>query len=203
MGDDGRPLPQGTRTGRNVRAALIDVRESERDQAPDGVLGPSARDYMLQLLDVAGFEMARADDKANTLFRFYGVVAALSVGILAGNSWSPKELTALSQAFFWAGCIVLAASGVCLGLILYPRKVRANDRDRLLFFGRVTAYRSSAELTNALLAVEDDTESRTVEQLLTISRLVEHKFALMRGALICLGAGTLLIAAALLANRVG
>jgi hypothetical protein len=191
-----------TRGGRNVRSALVDITDTP-DVDGDRELGPHATEWTRNLLEVARFEMARADDKANTLFRFYGVVAALSVGILAGNKWSPTDLSTPAQTFFWSGCAVLTLSGVCLGLILYPRKVRNNDRDRLLFFGHVNSYQSRGELTQALAATEHDTESRVVEQLMTISGLVEHKFALMRGALIALAVGTALIAGAIIANAIG
>ena len=47
--------------------------------------------------------MSRADDEANTLFRLYGVVAALSVGLLAGQGWTQSDLTRASQILFWIG----------------------------------------------------------------------------------------------------
>lgn len=203
--DHERTLTPGTRGTRNVRSAIVDITDpaTDGDSGDEGVqrqLGPRATEWTRNLLEVARFEMARADDKANTLFRFYGVVAALSIGILAGNSWSPKDLSTLSQIFFWLGCLVLTLSGVCLGMILYPRKVNGNQRDRLLFFGHINAYRNREELTQALAHTETDTESRLVEQLMTTSRIVEHKFALMRGALLALALGTLLIAGAIIAN---
>jgi hypothetical protein len=56
----------------------------------------------------------------------------------------------------------------------------------------VAGYRSAAELATALRAVEDDEEDRLVEQLLSVSRLVQAKYASMRRALIALGAGATL-----------
>src|SRR5262245_41936566 len=76
------------------------------------VLGPTAASWAQSLLEVARFELARADDKANTLFRFYGVVAALSIGLLAGQSWSPTDLDLGPQLIFWFGCSALLASGI-------------------------------------------------------------------------------------------
>jgi hypothetical protein len=211
MTDDDEEHPRPTLTpmtrgGRNIRSAIVDITEPDSaidTEDDERQLGPHATEWARNLLEVSRFEMARADDKANTLFRFYGVVAALSIGILAGNNWSPSQLSTLSQVFFWTGCAVLTLSGVFLGMILYPRKVRNNDRDRLLFFGHINSYPSTQELTTALAATEHDTERRLIEQLRTISGLVEHKFALMRGALIALALGTALIAGAIIANAVG
>jgi hypothetical protein len=206
MSDDSdRRVTPATRGARNVRTAIVDISEPSEDGEAerDSVLGRRATQWAHGLLETARFEMARADDKANTLFRFYGVVAALAIGVLAGNSWSPNQLTTASQALFWAGCTSFTISGVCLGLILYPRRVRVKDRDRLLFFGHVNAYANRAELTKALQATEHDTEDRTLDQLIVISRLVENKFAYMRTALIMLAVGTALIGGALVANAVG
>src|SRR5262249_61891071 len=86
----------------------------------DGTLGREATQWAQSLLEVARFELARADDKANTLFRFYGVVAALSIGLLAGRSSSPANLDVPGQVLFWSGCALFLASGWYLGRTLYP-----------------------------------------------------------------------------------
>src|SRR5437588_7277983 len=70
----------------------IDLDAVEHAGSPGTTLGPEAASWAQSLLEVARFELARADDKASTLFRFYGVVAALSIGLLAGRGWSPTEL---------------------------------------------------------------------------------------------------------------
>ena len=93
---------------------------------------------------------------------------------------------------FWAGCAAFLASGLYLGMTLYPRDIRGTPAKRLLYFGHVIAYRSVPELAAALRVVEEDSEHRLVEQLLSVSRLVHAKYALTRKALIALGAGTAL-----------
>ena len=163
-------------------------------------LGPEAARWAQSLLEVARFELARADDKASTLFRFYGVVAALSIGLLAGRGWSPSELDAVAQVLFWSGCCMLLASGLFLGMTLYPRNIRGTPARRLLYFGHVIAYDSVAELSQALRSVEEDSEHRLVEQLLGVSRLVHVKYALTRKALVALGLGTALCIAAVIVN---
>ena len=169
----------------------VDVREPKAMPA-EGTLGPEATAWTQSLLEVARFELARADDKANTLFRFYGVVAALSIGLLAGASASPTNLDAAGQVLFWTGCAAFLASGVYLGMTLYPRDIRGTPAKRLLYFGHVIAYDSVPELAAALRSVEEDAEHRLVEQLLSVSRLVHAKYALTRRALIALGAGAAL-----------
>ena len=159
-----------------------------------------ATQWAESLLEVARFELARADDKANTLFRFYGVVAALSIGLLAGSTASPTNLAIVPQLFFWAGCAAFLASGVYLGMTLYPRDIRGAPAHRLLYFGHVIEYQSVDELAAGLQHVKADSGRRIVEQLLSVSRLVHAKYALTRKALIALGVGTLLCIWAVLLN---
>ena len=143
-------------------------------------LGPEATQWAQSLLEVARFELARADDKANTLFRFYGVVAALSIGLLAGGSGSPTNLDPAGQVFFWTGCAAFLASGFYLGMTLYPRDIRGTPSQRLLYFGHVIAYPTVESLAGALRSVDENVEHRLVEQLLSVSRLVHAKYALTR-----------------------
>lgn len=180
----------------------IDFGAVEHDHHEPAMLGPNAARWAQSLLEVARFELARADDKASTLFRFYGVVAALSIGLLAGNDWSPSDLEVAAQALFWAGCAALLASGLFLGMTLYPRDVQASSAKRLLYFGHVIAYRSVPELAAALRSVEENAEDRLVEQLLAVSRLVQAKYALTRKALLALGAGTALCLAAVIVDAI-
>ena len=165
-------------------------------------LGPEAARWAQSLLEVARFELARADDKASTLFRFYGVVAALSIGLLAGRGWSPTDLDVAAQVLFWSGCVAFLVSGLYLGMTLYPRDIRGTPAKRLLYFGHVIAYQSVPELAAALRSVEEDSEHRLVEQLLSVSRLVHVKYALTRKALMALGAGTAMCIAAVMVNAV-
>ena len=163
-------------------------------------LGPEATQWAQSLLEVARFELARADDTANTLFRFYGVVAALSIGLLAGSTASPTNLGAVGQILFWTGCAAFLASGAYLGMTLYPRDIRGTPAHRLLYFGHVISYQTVDDLAVALSTVEEDVEHRTVEQLLSVSRLVHAKYALTRKALIALGAGTALCLGGVVVN---
>jgi hypothetical protein len=163
-------------------------------------LGPEATQWAQSLLEVARFELARADDKANTLFRFYGVVAALSIGLLAGRSGSPTNLDVPGQVLFWLGCASFLASGLYLGMTLYPRDIRGTPAQRLLYFGHVIAYPSVDDLAAALRNVAEDPEHRLVEQLLSVSRLVHAKYALTRKALLALGLGALLCLAGVIVS---
>jgi hypothetical protein len=180
----------------------IDLNTREAKDPTAALLGAEATQWAQSLLEVARFELARADDKASTLFRFYGVVAALSVGLLAGASASPTHLDPGAQVLFWAGCAAFLASGLYLGMTLDPRDIRGTPAKRLLYFGHVVAYQSVPELTAALRAVEEDSEHRLVEQLLSVSRPVHKKYALTRRALMALGAGTALCLAAVLVDAI-
>jgi Family of unknown function (DUF5706) len=173
---------------------------SEPTDPDDAGLDDVAIKWAESLLDVARFELARADDKANTLFRFYGVVAALSIGLLAGSTASPTNLAISAQLFFWAGCAAFLASGIYLGMTLYPRDIRGAPANRLLYFGHVIEYQSVDELAAGLQHVKADSGRRVVEQLLSVSRLVHAKYALTRKALIALGVGTFLCIFSVLLN---
>ena len=188
------PRPGSPRSAAQLAPGHLDLGAEEEldrtESARDRTLGPGAARWAQSLLEVARFELARADDKANTLFRFYGVVAALSIGLLAGRGWSPTDLSLGSQLLFWAGCAGLLASGILLGMTLYPRDIRGTPATRLLYFGHVIAYESVPDLAAALRSVEEDADHRLVEQLLGVSRLVHKKYGMMRMALLALGFGT-------------
>jgi hypothetical protein len=180
----------------------IDLEAVEHASGGATTLGAEAASWAQSLLEVARFELARADDKASTLFRFYGVVAALSIGLLAGRGWSPANLAIVPQLLFWAGCVAFLASGLWLGMTLYPRDIREVPAERLLYFGHVIAYQSVDDLAHALRSVDEDAEHRLVEQLLSVSRLVHAKYALTRKALMALGAGTALCIAGVIAGAI-
>jgi hypothetical protein len=186
------PHPGSPRVAARVTPGHIDLGALERPDRGDTTLGPEAARWAQSLLEVARFELARADDKANTLFRFYGVVAALSIGLLAGQGWSPTALALPAQLTFWAGCLSLLASGLFLGMTLYPRSITGTPSRRLLYFGHVIAFQTVDELAEALRSVDEDAEHRLVEQLLSVSRLVHAKYAMTRKALLALGVGTML-----------
>ncbi len=190
------PRPGSPRSAAQLSPGHLDldlgIEDNVGRDSTDGhrTLGPGAARWAQSLLEVARFELARADDKANTLFRFYGVVAALSIGLLAGRGWSPTDLSIGAQLLFWGGCASLLASGFLLGMTLYPRDIRGTPAKRLLYFGHVIAYESVDELASALRSVEEDADHRLVEQLLGVSHLVHKKYGMMRKALLALGFGT-------------
>jgi len=202
LGTPGTPRPGSHRAALAAAPGHLDLDAAERADGTTDTLGPEATEWAQSLLEVARFELARADDKANTLFRFYGVVAALSIGLLAGRSASPTNLDPIAQVLFWTGCAALLASGLYLGMTLYPRDIRGTPAKRLLYFGHVIAYDSVPELAAALQGVQEDAGHRLVEQLLSVSRLVHAKYALTRKALISLGVGTALCLLAIVVDAV-
>jgi Family of unknown function (DUF5706) len=202
LGSAGAPHPGSPRDAASVAPGHLDLSAAEHAEVQAGELDPEALQWAQSLLEVARFELARADDKANTMFRFYGVVAALSIGLLAGGGWSPTDLSLAAEVLFWAGVAALLASGVFLGRTLYPRRDQGTPPERLLYFGHVLAYPTVPELITALRSVPEDLEHRLAEQLLMVSRLVNAKYGLMRWALASLGVGTGLCIAAVLVSSV-
>src|SRR5262245_45323510 len=105
-----------------------------------GGLDGDAIEWTERLLEVTRYEVSRADEKANTLFRFYGVVAALSVGLLVGQGWSPSDLTTSATVCFWIGVTCFLVSGLMLGMLLYPAKRGRPNGARPLYFGHCPRF---------------------------------------------------------------
>ena len=130
----GSPHPGGVSASKTPGHLDLSTIDDGAGHAPTpervSTLGPEATQWAQSLLEVARFELARADDKANTLFRFYGVVAALSIGLLAGSTASPTNLDVAGQLLFWPDCACFLASGIYLGMTLYPRDIRGTPAQR-------------------------------------------------------------------------
>src|SRR5262245_54411387 len=100
-----------------------------------------------QLLERAHWELERADEKANTLFRLYGVLLAAGVAFsVTGNSTS---LNTAAASILLVAAIFGLSAGVMLAMALAPRHHRSRKKAVSSskapgYFGDVNAYPDSA-----------------------------------------------------------
>jgi Pycsar effector protein len=158
-----------------------------------------------QLLERAHWELERADEKANTLFRLYGVVLAAGVAFsVTGNSRSLN--TAAGGILLVAAIFGLTAGGM-LAMALAPRhhtsRKRAVSKSKAPgYFGDVNAYPDTASFAGALAQTARDVDHWIVDQIRIVSAIVEGRYRLLRTATALTWAGIVLTMCAAVAQRV-
>ena len=158
-----------------------------------------------QLLARAHWELERADEKANTLFRLYGVVLAAGVAFsVTGNSRSLN--TAAGSLLLVAAIFGLTAGGM-LAMALAPRHHRslntAVSRSKAPgYFGDVIAYPDTGSFAEALNRTARDVDQWIVDQIRIVSAIVDRRYRLLRTATALTWAGILLTMCAAVAQRV-
>jgi Pycsar effector protein len=160
-----------------------------------------------QLLERAHWELERSDEKANTLFRLYGVVLAAGVAFsVTGNSRSLN--TATGSILLVAAIFGLTAGGM-LAMALAPRHHRSLKRAVSSskapgYFGDVNAYPDTASFAGALAqaAAARDVDQWIVDQIRVVSAIVERRYRLLHTATALTWAGIVLTMCAAVAQRV-
>ncbi len=129
-------------------------------------------------------EIVRADGKVSIIFGSVLVVVGLVVGsLLSQDDWKPGELACGAEVVWWVGVALAAAGIVCLAAAVYPRMKNETTEVMVSYFGHVVAHKTVASLRQAL---ENDAKAntpRTVEQLHTLSGIVQTKYKLLQCAL--------------------
>jgi Pycsar effector protein len=158
-----------------------------------------------QLLERAHWELERADEKANTLFRLYGVVLAAGVAFsVTGNS---RSLNATAGAILLVAAILGLTAGGMLAMALAPRhhrsaKTAASPSKAPGYFGDVNAYPDAASFATALAQTALDVDQWIVDQIRIVSAIVERRYRLLRTATALTWAGIVLTMCAAIAQRV-
>ena len=158
-----------------------------------------------QLLERAHWELERADEKANTLFRLYGVVLAAGVAFsVTGNSRSLN--TAAGILLLVAAILGLTAGGL-LAMVLTPRhhrprKSAVSGTKAPGYFGDVNAYPDTAAFAGALAQTARDVDQWIVDQIRIVSAIVERRYRLLRTATALTWVGIVLTMCAAIAQRV-
>ena len=157
-----------------------------------------------QLLERAHWKLERADEKANTLFRLYGVVLAAGVAFaVTGNSRSLN--TAAGIILLVAAFFGLTAGGV-LAMAVAPRHHRSPKRalsssKAPTYFGDINANPDTASFAGALAKTARDVDQWIVLQIRIVSAIVERRYRLLRMATALTWAAIFLTMCAAIAQR--
>lgn len=157
-----------------------------------------------QLLERAHWELERADEKANTLFRLYGVVLAAGVAFaVTGNS---RSLTTAAAIILLTAAIFGLTAGGLLAMALAPRhhrnlKTAATPTRAPGYFGDVNAYPDTASFARALTQTAQNVDHWIVDQIRIVSAIVERRYRLLRTATALTWAGIVLTMCAAIAQR--
>ena len=158
-----------------------------------------------KLLERAHWELERADEKANTLFRLYGVV--LAAGVAFSVTGSSKSLNTVAGSILLVAAIFGLTAGGMLAMALAPRHHRslktATRRSKAPgYFGDVNAYPDTASLAGALAQTARDVDQWIVDQIRIVSAIVERRYRILRAATALTWAGIVLTMCAAVAQRV-
>lgn len=171
------------------------------------------------LLDEGREELVRADGKASILLGAGAIVfAALLAGALAGT-WTPYKLHhhPAAEVVFWIGLGIGMLGLILLGWAVLPKTRHTGRRETLAYFGHVVMFRENryavrwetrrdrdrrgkAKLKSAIRAASAGRFDRTVDQVWTISHIVDRKYRLIRWALLAFGVSTVFCIGAVIAN---
>jgi MFS family permease len=151
--------------------------------------GDGRKDFAEPLLEETRQELTRADGKAATLMSASGVViSVLLAGLIAGR-WNSTVLQPW-QWLWWIGVGIGIAGVVAFAAAVWPRVSHTEPKEALAFFGHVAQFKNVQALETALdRKPSSPTEARTVDQLLTVSKIVRMKYWLIRGGMVLLGIG--------------
>ena len=157
-------------------------------------------DYIRLLLGEAREELSKADAKVSTLLATVGIIAGIVAGAIAAGNWKPNNLSIWAQIVWWVGVAIAMAGVVALAIALAPRISHPEDRYAIHYFGHVAQFDSLKEFADALNAISRTTAAERIEtQLWLVSRIVVHKYILIRYGFLAFGvASVMLIAGAAL-----
>jgi hypothetical protein len=151
-----------------------------------------AADLGRTLLAETREELDRADRKAQILFAAAGIGVSAVLGGIAAGRWSPFVLEGWSAVSWWAGAALVLFGMFLLALAVFPRVKHSEPQGKVAYFGHVASYPTVEALTAALHDAATDLHQRTLDQLLTISRIVVRKYGLISWGLWMVGIGILL-----------
>jgi len=161
-------------------------------RAQSGKPGPaeaagSVSGYLRDLLAETREELTRADNKASLLLAAVGVVIGALIAGLVGSHWTPLSLNGAVQWLWWLGVASAAIGVFSIAAAVYPRTIQHGTPYPGVpaYYGHVAAYRDISEFRRALADLPGAQE-RMVNQTFVISKIVRHKYALLRGGLWCL-----------------
>jgi hypothetical protein len=157
--------------------------------------------YLTDLLKDAREELGRADSKAALLLAATGVaVGALLAGLLGGQ-WTPLHLDERVEWIWWLGVASAAAGIFSIAAAVYPRIRRrgAPSPGTPTYYGDVAKYSDIDEFRRAV-GQATNSQERLIDQIFLVSKIVQHKYVLLRRGLLFLLTAILACAAAVIIN---
>lgn len=165
------------------RAAPMEVPSHPQVPDPADPANPAII-YLADLLRDTREELNRADSKAGLLLAATGVVvSALLAGLLSGR-WSPFDLDSRVGWVWWVG-VGFAALGIfSIAWAVYPWIHRRGipRPGTPSYYGDVAEYRSIEDFRRAIEQRHSHLE-RLIDQTYVTSRVIHHKYRLLRRGL--------------------
>lgn len=189
-----------------VRAFAPRRRGGRNPVPPPRTTGDPARQYAAFLLAQAREELSRVDTKASIMLAAVGVGLGVVLGSLVSRNWAPFRLPPAAAVTWWVGVATVTAGIVSLLAAVYPRPRRpirssASELHRYVgYYADVAAYRTPAEVVDAIRRSADRDLELMAEQLMQISRIADRKYRLLGWGVWLLVAGVTLAVSALLIN---
>jgi MFS family permease len=145
-------------------------------------------------------ELNKADAKATTLTSIVGLIlGAFLAGAIAGD-FTPQRFSDGIEWLFWTGVVLASAAEVALCLAVFPRRKPKGSKEELEYFAQVAQFKTIETFKAALLEAGNEFE-RLASQVYVLSKIVVHKYTLIRMALLMLAAGVLCCTASALLDH--
>jgi MFS family permease len=172
---------------------------SDRSNSPEAADSPL--NYLADLLKDTRGELGRVDSKASLLLATIGVIISALIAGLAGSKWTPLDLNIEIQWIWWAGVAVAASGVLSIAASVYPRfhQPEIPRPDVPAYYGDVAAHKDIDSFRRAIEEVSNSRE-RLMNQTFVLSRIVQHKYMLLRRGLQCLLLGILACVLAVVIN---
>lgn len=147
-------------------------------------------------------ELTRADGKASLLLAAIGVIAGTVVAALISSDWNPENLAKCLQWFWWLGASLGLFGVASLGFSVYPRtSYRREDSPQIIsYFGDVV--KTQPEDLERLLAQTASMKGKaTIDQLISISAIVDKKYRAIQIGMWCVGLSIIVCTLAVIINQ--
>jgi hypothetical protein len=186
--------------------ALLRRRGRTERQKAEVIADDRARRYATALLTQAREELVRVDAKASIMLAAVGVALGVVLGDLVARGWSPFRLPVAAAVTWWAGVAAVIGGTLSLLAAVYPRNrqqtasATGEPNGFVGYYADVAAYRSTADVINAIRRSAERDLELMAEQILQISRIADRKYRLLGWGVWLLIAGIACGGSALLIN---
>ena len=151
-----------------------------------------------QMLEETREDARSADQKASVLLAAFGIgFGALLASQLQADGWRPTLLSPAGGALYTLGLVLAGVAVAAASGALWPRyQLDVSPRHGISYWGHVAAFKSLADLDDALSRTPSRDTLRTRHQLWQLSRLVLKKYRLIRASLCTAALATALLVVA-------